>query len=148
MRKSVHKGYNIYHHLRMEVKPNVVYDAVTMPEHLNNWWPLRSSGKPKAGAEYNFYFGDEYNWFGNVIDFKPNRTFHIKMTTSDEDWKHTSFGFDLEEDEKGTKVTFQHIDWPRCNTHFKTASYCWAILLKDLKNYVEKGTVVPFEERS
>lgn len=142
------EGFNIYHHLHIEKSPETVFGALTQPEHLNNWWPLKSSGEPKVGAEYNFYFGDEYDWYGKVTHCLPNSFFQVKMTKSNEDWDSTSFGFDLEGDKKGTKVTFQHIGWPACNTHFKTASYCWAILLKDLKNYIENGVIVPFEKRS
>jgi len=142
------KGFNIYHHLHIEKDPASVFDAVTQPGHLNNWWPLKSRGKPEIGAEYNFYFGDEYDWYAEVTDCVPDKSFHVKMTKSDKDWDPTSFGFDLLKDENGTQLTFQHINWPACNTHFKTASYCWAILLKDLKNYIENGVIVPFEKRS
>lgn len=148
MENSADNGYNIYHHLLVEAKPKTVYDAITLPEHLNNWWPLKSSGEPKIGTEYNFYFGDKYDWYGKVSRCKTYQSFHIKMTASDEDWNPTSFGFDLEKDDMGTGLTFQHIGWRACNTHFKTASYCWAILLKGLKDYVEKGTIVPFDKRS
>lgn len=142
------QGFNIYHHLHIEKDTGSVFDAITQPQHLNNWWPLKSTGEPKVGNEYNFYFGDEYDWYAEVTDCTTNKAFHVKMTLSDEDWAPTSFGFDLDEDEKGTQLTFQHINWPDCNTHFKTASYCWALLLRDLKNYVEKEIIVPFEKRS
>jgi hypothetical protein len=69
------------------------------------------------------------------------------MTDSDEDWDPTSFGFDLEPQEAGTAVKFWHKGWPTLNHHFRRSSYCWAILLQGLKNYVEKGIIVPFEER-
>lgn len=142
------EGFNIYHHLHIEKSPDAVFDALTQPEHLNNWWPLKSTGKPKIGAKYNFHFSDEYDWYAEVIHCVANESFHVKMTQSDEDWDPTSFGFDLQKDSNGTQLTFQHVNWPACNTHFKTASYCWAILLKDLKNYVEHGVIVPFEQRS
>ena len=140
--------FNIYHYLHIEKDQESVFDALTQPQHLNNWWPLKSTGKPKIGSEYNFYFGDEYDWYAEVIRCVPNESFHVKMTQSDEDWASTSFGFDLKGNKNGANITFQHINWSSCNIHFKTASYCWAILLKELKNYVEKGIVVPFEERS
>ncbi|MEQ8573885.1 MAG: SRPBCC domain-containing protein, partial [Fulvivirga sp.] len=73
--------------------------------------------------------------------------FHIKMTDADEDWNPTSFGFDLTELEGGVDVKFWHVGWPECNHHFRRSSYCWAILLQGLKNYIEKGIIIPFEER-
>jgi hypothetical protein len=70
------------------------------------------------------------------------------MTKSDPDWDTTSFGFDLQEEDDKVLVQFWHTGWPDCNAHFKTASYCWAILLKGLKDYLEKGDIVPFENRA
>ncbi|MFY0604794.1 MAG: SRPBCC domain-containing protein [Flavobacteriaceae bacterium] len=118
-----------------------------MPKHLNNWWPLASSGAPKSGNTYNFNFTDAYNWYGKVVECNTNATFYIKMTASDSDWNPTTFGFDLEEHNGVVSVKFSHTNWPACNTEFKQSSYCWAILLQGLKNYVEKGIVIPFEDR-
>lgn len=70
------------------------------------------------------------------------------MTKSDKDWNPTTFGFDLESSDKGTMVNFSHINWPEQNHHFKHSSFCWAILLNGLKNYLEKGVIIPFEERN
>ena len=78
---------------------------------------------------------------------KPH-SFYIKMTQADIDWDPTTFGFDLEEENSKTQVRFSHYNWPNCNDHFKIASYCWAVLLKGLKDYLERGDIVPFEKRS
>ena len=139
---------NIYHNFFIDASTKKVFEAITDPDHLINWWPLKCSGKPAVGEEYNFNFTDEYNWYGHVIQAEPNRSFHIKMTKSDHDWDPTTFGFDLSEKNGQTYVDFWHKDWPVCNDHFKFSSFCWAILLKGLKDYVEKGVIIPFEERN
>ena len=139
--------FDIYHDVHIEASQQEIYDAVTEPEHLINWWPLKCSGEPIEDREYNFYFSPEYNWFGKVIKAEKNTAFHIKMTQSDADWDPTSFGFDLIPKKDGTLLQFWHRNWPHCNAHYKQSSYCWAILLKGLKEYLEKGTIVPFEER-
>lgn len=141
-------SFNIYHQLYIKKDAEAVFNAITQSKHINNWWPLKSSGEPGIGNEYNFYFGKEYDWYAEVTACIINTSFHVKMTQSDNDWAPTTFGVDLKEDKNGTQLTFQHIDWPACNDHFKTASYCWAILLKDLRNYIEHGVIVPFEQRS
>ena len=76
-----------------------------------------------------------------------NESFYIKMTESDEDWDFTTFGFDIERKDKSVLVEFSHIRWPECNAHFRRSSFCWAMLLNGLKNYLERGIIVPFEER-
>ncbi|MEW4922973.1 SRPBCC domain-containing protein [Algibacter sp. 2305UL17-15] len=141
-------SYNIYHNLVIKVSPEKVFEAVSLPEHLDNWWTLKSSGKPKLGAAYNLNFTDEYDWYCKVSAIEPNSSIHFKMTESDADWNSTTFGFDLEENENGTLVKFSHVNWPRENHHFKHSSFCWAMLLNGLKNYLEKGVVIPFEKRN
>lgn len=141
-------GYSIYHDFSIDAELNKIFDAITLPDHLINWWPLKCTGEPKPGAEYNFNFTDDFDWYGIVSGFIPNQSFHIKMIQSDEDWKPTTFGFELEKSNEKVIVHFSHTGWPACNAHFKTASFCWALLLNGLKNYVEKGIIIPFEERS
>ncbi len=139
--------YSIFHNLFITATPPQVFEAITIPEHLNNWWTKKSSGTPTVGEQYNFYFTPDYNWYGVVNLCEPNKRFYIKMTQADEDWSPTSFGFDLVAQKNGIQLRFQHTDWPACNDHFRRSSFCWAILLNGLKNYVEKGEIMPFEER-
>lgn len=141
------KGFSIYHDLVISAPIEKVFDAITNPKHLIHWWPLKCEGKPELQAEYNFYFTEAYDWYGKVVEISPNKSFHIKMTKSDSDWDPTSFGFDLIEAPEHVKLEFWHIGWPECNHHFKRSSFCWAMLLNGLKNYVEKGIIIPFEER-
>lgn len=141
------QSFSIYHNFFIKASAEKVFDAITIPKHLNNWWPLKSSGKPELNSEYNLNFTDEYNWYGKVSEVIPNQSFFIKMTQSDKDWNPTTFGFVLEENETGTSVKFSHEGWQECNTEFKQSSFCWAMLLNGLKNYIEKGIVVPFDER-
>jgi uncharacterized protein YndB with AHSA1/START domain len=144
---NANNGFSIYHDLLINGSPSQVFSAISDPRKLENWWPLRCTGKPALGEEYNFYFAPEYDWFGKVIKFVPNNAFHIKMTKSDTDWNPTSFGFDLNETGIGIQIQFWHKGWPECNANFKRSSFCWAMLLNGLKNYVEKRVVVPFEDR-
>jgi len=139
--------YSIFHDLIIEAPIEKIFEAISNPNHLENWWPLKCTGKPVGGETYNFYFTPEYDWYGKVITSEKNRSFHIKMLKSDEDWNSTSFGFDLEQSNAGVQVNFWHKGWPECNAHFRRSSFCWAILLNGLKNYVEKGVIVPFEQR-
>ena len=141
-------SYSIFHNLIIKASAKEVFDAVSLPEHLNNWWTLKSSGKPEKDSEYNLNFTDDYNWFCKVSKLTPNKAFHLKMIKSDADWNPTTFGFDLEGNNNETIVKFSHVNWPEANDHFKHSSFCWALLLNGLKNYVEKGIIVPFEERN
>lgn len=140
--------FGIYHDLRINAPIEKVFEAVSEPDLLVNWWPLKCVGEPKIGAEYNFYFTPEYDWYGKVIENIPNRKFAVEMTKSDLDWHSTIFRFEMNEENGTMYLQFAHLGWPECNAHYRIASFCWAMLLKGLKDYLEKGIIVPFEERS
>ena len=139
--------HSIYHQFNISSNLEKVYKYITKPEHLVNWWPMKCFGQPKVGEIYNFNFTDKYDWYGKVIQAVENKSFHIKMTKSDDNWNSTIFGFDLEETKNNIVVKFFHKDWIEINDEFRYSSFCWAILLNGLKNYIEKGIVIPFEER-
>ena len=141
-------SHTIYHDFRINAPLSKTFAAISDPKHLVNWWPMRCSGVAAEGELYNFFFGPEYDWYGKVSKLEQDRAFHIKMTTSDPDWDPTSFGFDLEPIDDAVQVRFWHSGWQECNAHFRTASFCWAMLLNGLKDYVENEKVIPFENRS
>lgn len=139
--------YSIFHDFFIKASKKDVYDAITLPQHLNNWWPLKSSGTPEVGAIYNLNFTSEYNWYGKVVTSDKGKAFYIKMTESDENWNPTTFGFDIEESKDGVQLKFSHTNWLKCNAEFRQSSFCWALLLNGLKNYLEKGEIIPFSDR-
>ena len=141
-------GFNIFHNLKIVASTEEVFKAVSQPKHLDNWWTLKSSGAPKLGAEYNLNFTDDYNWYCKVCKVQPDVSIHFKMTQSDNDWDPTTFGFDLKPLNGETWVEFSHVNWPEQNQHFKHSSFCWALLLNALKNYLENGIIIPFNKRS
>ena len=141
-------SHNIYHSLVIKATKKQVFKAITEPEHLNNWWTLKAKGVPTLKTEYNLHFTDQYNWYGKVTEVKQNEVFCVTMTQSDSDWESTTFGFHLKTIENGTQLDFAHKGWQKNNHHFRHSSFCWAMLLNGLKNYIEKGIVIPFEERN
>ena len=146
--KNVNISNNtIYHDFMIKAPIEKAFRGISEPSDLINWWPLRCEGEAKLGAEYNFYFSEKYDWLGKVIKFANNSSFFIKMTRSGEDWEDTTFGFELKQEPSFVQIQFVHTGWPSCNSHFRTSSYCWAILLNGLKNYVEKGVIIPFSDR-
>ncbi|GAA3626918.1 SRPBCC family protein [Flavivirga jejuensis] len=141
-------SFNIYHNLLIKASLKEVFDTVSQPEHLNNWWTLKSSGSPKLDSEYNLNFTEAYNWFGKVCKVKNNESFHLKMIQSDKDWNSTTLGFDLEIKDTSTLVKFSHVNWTVDNHHYRHSSFCWAMLLNGLKNYLEKDIIIPFDKRN
>ncbi|WP_223552059.1 SRPBCC domain-containing protein [Aestuariivivens sp. NBU2969] len=141
-------SFKIYHNFNISVPSKQVFHAVSQPKHLDNWWTLKSSGIAKLGETYNLNFTDQYDWYCKILKLETDKSIHFKMTKCDTDWLPTTFGFNLEEIDRKTNVEFSHVDWKEINDHFKIASFCWAMLLNGLKNYLEKGIIVPFTERN
>jgi len=125
-----------------------VFAAIANPKEMVHWWPLRCTGEMKQGGVYNLFFSEEYDWYGEVSKFKEDESFSIKMTKADSDWVPTSFGYDLSDQQNSTRLSFFHKDWPENNHHYRKSGWCWAILLNGLKDYVENGIIIPFDQRA
>ena len=99
------------------------------------------------GEEYNFFFSNDYDWYGEVSEMIMDQSFVIKMTQCELNWLPTSFGFNLSEGAHDVILQFFHSGWKQVNHEYRKTSYCWALLLHGLKRYVEVGEIIPFEER-
>lgn len=139
---------DIHHQFIVKAPAQKVFDAFCIPEHLNNWWPLRSTGKPEKSETYNFFFGEEYDWYAKVIEVNAGKSLTWDMQDVMDDWKGTHVGFILTETKNGTKVEFFHKYWKELNDHFSISNFCWGQLLQGLKEYVEDGKIIPFEKRN
>ena len=139
---------DIHHQLRIDSPVNVVFDAFTTPAGLNAWWTLESDGAPVLHSDYRLYFGPEYDWITKVIQVELNRGMTWSPVRVMEDWMPTQFGFELLEADGATTVRFFHSGWEDSGGHFGITNYCWGQLLKGLKDYVEHGIIVPFDQRN
>ena len=139
--------YDILHDVYIHATKEEIYRAVCLPKHLNNWWTKECTGLNKIGSEYNLHFSPEYDWKALVTNDKMGNQFELTMTKCSENWEGTKFGFIIEEQEDKCMLSFYHTEWSVNNHEYRNSSYCWALLLKGLKDYVENGTVIPFQMR-
>ncbi len=139
---------DIHHQFQIKSEPGKVFQALSSPTGLNAWWTLESTGIPQLSETYRFYFGPEFDWRAVVTHIVPGTELTWRMTQAMDDWMPTSFGFRLSASAQGTTVDFFHTDWAETSDHFKIACFCWGQLLQGLKDYVEKGTIIPFENRN
>ena len=129
------------------VPPSRVFDGVTQPILLDQWWTLRSSGRPTVGTVYELDFGPNYLWRAIVTKAKPAERFELRVTEADPDWSDTVVGFELTPRDAGTRVRFYHQGWPEVNAHFRTSCHCWALYLRILRRHLEHGETVPYDRR-
>ena len=139
---------SIHHQFTVNAKATTVFEAFTSSKGLDNWWPLKSSGQPKLGTEYSFFFRPEYDWRAEVVHVGTDKELTWKMTQAMDDWKSTRVGFHLREEKGSTIVYFFHEGRQEASEHFAITTYCWGQLLAGLKNCVEKGVIIPFENRN
>lgn len=141
--------YTIYHDFVVNVSKEKFFEAVSTPTGLNNWWTLQCSGIPKLNEVYNLNFTDEFNWYAKISQFEENICIEFSMVEAMEEWLPTQFGFKLNEiNTNKTEIEFYHTNWNEVSKEYKVASFCWAMLLNQLKNYLEKGIITPFSERN
>ena len=138
---------DIYHDFPISAPAARVFQAMSSPAGLDEWWTKRSSGKPAVGAEYELWFGPEYDWRGKVTRCVPNSEFELEISRAHKDWNGTRVGFRLTEKNGSTTVRFHHLNWPEGNEHYRISCYCWAMYLRILKRYLEHGESVPYERR-
>ncbi len=124
-----------------------MYEAVSTPGGLDAWWTERSSGEPAEGAEYELWFGPEFDWRARVTKAAAPSDFELQLTRAGPDWLGTRVGFHLERTAGATQVRFYHTGWPTPNEHWRISCYCWAMYLRILRRYLEHGETVPYARR-
>lgn len=138
---------DILHDFPIGVSPSRVFEAITTPAGLDQWWTVRSAGAPIPGSEYQLWFGPEYDWRAVVSIARPNEAFELRISKAVVDWLGTRVGFVLTPGGHGTQVQFHHSGWNGASEHFRISSYCWAMYLRVLRRYLELGEKVPYDER-
>ncbi len=103
--------------------------------------------KAVEGAEYELWFGPQYDWRAKVTRCVPNSEFELEILRADKDWSRTRVGLRLEGRGDATWVRFYHTGWPSTNEHYRISCNCWAMYLRILRRYLEHGESVPYESR-
>ncbi len=139
----------IFHDFTIKVSKKKIFEAIATPQGMNKWWTLKCEGKFKKGETVNLNFTDDYDWRAKITEFSQDKSIEFKMTKAKEDWMPTSFGFLLTAvGPNVTSVEFYHKNWAEITKEYKIATYCWGSLLSQMKQYLEKGIITPFEKRN
>jgi uncharacterized protein YndB with AHSA1/START domain len=138
---------DILHDLPIAALPGRVFEAVSTPAGLDQWWTKRSSGEALEGREFRLYFGPEHDWRARVTRCVTGSEFELELVRAEDEWTGTRVGFQLEPRDASTWVRFYHRGWPKANEHFRISSNCWAMYLRILRRYLEHGETVAYEDR-
>ena len=138
---------DIFHDFPIKAPLARVFEAVSTPQGLDRWWTKRSRGKPVQGAEYELWFGPEYDWRARVARCVPDAEFELEIVRAGEDWVGTHVSICLEKRADATGVRFCHKGWPSANEHYRVSCHCWALYLRILRRHLEHGESVAYEHR-
>ncbi|MGW4894801.1 SRPBCC family protein [Kitasatospora sp. NPDC004240] len=74
---------SIEREIHVDATPEVVYEVISTPEHLREWWPDEAELKPTAGATGVITFGDGSSPDANVapvtvVEADPPRRFSFR----------------------------------------------------------------------
>jgi uncharacterized protein YndB with AHSA1/START domain len=138
---------DILHDLPIAAPPDVIFSAVSSPAGLDAWWTIGASGEARIGADYELFFGEEYDWRAKVTRCTPDHAFALGMTHASDDWLGTTVSFVLEPRGDVTWLHFAHTGWRESSEHFRVSSFCWAMYLRLLKRWIEHGEAVAYERR-
>jgi len=138
---------DIYHDFTIAARRGAVFEAITTPAGLNEWWTKTSAGEPRAGAIYELGFGPGFQWRGRVTAIVPNEAFELQMIQAEEEWTDTRVAFELAAGSGITPVRFRHMGWQAHTDLYRVSCYCWAAYLRILRRYLEHGEHVPYERR-
>ena len=63
----------------VEATPETVFEVVSSPDHLKEWWPDEARYDPVPGGQGTIAFGDKVASFA-VVDARPPRMFSFRWT--------------------------------------------------------------------
>lgn len=74
--------------IHIDASPEVVFEVVSSPEHLREWWPDEAEFPAVPGGEGRIGFGDVHDGGGKwvrftVVDAVPPRLFAFRWTHAD-----------------------------------------------------------------
>jgi len=79
----------ILHEFPIRATADRVFEAMTTPAGLDQWWTHDSSGVPGPAADYSLGFGPEYGWEARVTRSESCGAISstVRVSLTNKDWK-------------------------------------------------------------
>jgi uncharacterized protein YndB with AHSA1/START domain len=139
--------------IHIDASPEVVFDVVSSPEHVREWWPDGAEYPPVPGGEGRIGFGDLSQpsaWVRfTVVDAEPPRLFSFRWTHPEGEYAALGNSylvvFELEAAGAGTRLRmtetgFRERGWDEAKVAAEYADHVtgWDHFLPQLPAYAEK----------
>ncbi|MBW3619990.1 MAG: SRPBCC domain-containing protein [Actinobacteria bacterium] len=134
---------DILHRVGITVPRDEVFEALTAPARLAQWWTEDTHGDGDEGGVLAFRFGATGGFDMKVLEVVPEERVLWEVIDGPEEWIGTQVSFDLRTAGDFTIVLFAHRDWREPGEFMHHCSTKWATFLMSLKALLETGTGAP-----
>ena len=144
--------------IHIDASPATVFDVITSPEHLKEWWPDEAVIEPTPGARGELVFGDRASADAQipqvtVVDAVPPRLFSFRWTHAEgeeaRDGNSLLVTFELTPDGAGTRLHmtetgFREMGWEvaTLEEQYRDHADGWDYFLPRLVTYAPTVEVV------
>ncbi len=139
------KPFSIQKNLFVSVPPDVLFDALTNPEKIIHYYPLKEVvSNWQVGGEIILkgnQGSEAFIDYGKIDELIPNRTFKYTYWSDNHGTdrtpeNHLTICYHLEPIEDGTNLTLEHTNF-KSEAMYSTMLNVWDSLLASLKTFVE-----------
>lgn len=138
----------ISHLLHINAAPTQVYEKLSTIKGLCEWWTPDTSGSTEVGRELKFEFGPDYYKILIVEKSERGKLVSWRCTHAVEEWIGTVINLNLEANESGTLLRFEHMGWKETSDMLRQCSYDWALFLRSLKKLCDTGKGQPYPHQA
>jgi uncharacterized protein YndB with AHSA1/START domain len=138
--------------IHVDASPEVVFEVVSRPEHLREWWPDDARFESVAGAPGELFWrdgttGETMTVALTVVEVDPPSRFSFRWCYTDADRGGDSLlvTFDLVPTEQGTRVRmtetgFREMGWEIAvlEEHYRDHASAWAHYIPRLDAYIAR----------
>jgi hypothetical protein len=137
------------HRFIVQATPEQVFEAIT---RVSEWWTINTDGKSQAvGDEFTVQFGDVHLTRQRVTEALAGKRIVWHVTESLlpwlkdlEEWKGNELVFEISATDKGTQLTFTHIDLTPQVECFAQCEKGWNFFLgESLFRLITEGAGLP-----
>jgi uncharacterized protein YndB with AHSA1/START domain len=134
----------IIEELTIAVAPERIFNAITEPDEIVQWWSDEARVKPEVGSLGEFRFRPPAGVLQfEVAELEQDKKVHWFSRQGPPQWAGTSVIWQLAPVQGGTRVAFTHEGFAQVDESFERTRGNWNYFLDSLKSYLETGTGTP-----